>query len=72
MKALPTGNEPCCDGGDAKRVDGHYRVRIAGEWVDVPREAVLDGPNRADRTMVWPYYKDGYPKARRFMSGSMS
>jgi hypothetical protein len=47
--------------------DGHYRVRIDGEWVDVLNEAVVFGPNRAGRTMVWPYYLDGHPKARCFM-----
>ena len=79
-ESLHSGREPCCDGSDAKRVDdadweskdGHYRVRIEGEWVDVPREAVVEGPNRAGRTMVWPYYEDGHPKARCFMPGSMS
>jgi hypothetical protein len=71
---------PCCDGSDAKRVDagdleskdGHYRMRIDGAWVDVPKEAIVDGPNRAGRTMVWPYYQDGHPKARCFMPGNMS
>jgi len=43
---------------------------LIGEWIDVPREAVVHGPNRADRTIVWPYYKDGYSKARCFMPGS--
>jgi hypothetical protein len=79
-ESLRSGKGPCCDGSDAKRVDdadweskdGHYRVRIDGEWVDVPKEAVVDGPNRAGRTIVWPYYKDGHPKARCFMPGSMS
>jgi hypothetical protein len=79
-ESLRSGKGPCCDGSDAKRVDdadwesrdGHYRVRIDGEWVDVPREAVVDGPNRAGRTMVWPYYEAGHPKARCFMPGSMS
>jgi hypothetical protein len=77
--SLHSGKGPCCDGSDAKRVDdadwetkdSHYRVRIDGEWVDVPNEAVVDGPNRAGRTMVWPYYIDGHPKARCFMPGSM-
>jgi hypothetical protein len=77
--SLHSGKGPCCDGSDARRVDdadwetkdSHYRVRIDGEWVDVPNEAVVDGPNRADRTMVWPYYIDGHPKARCFMPGSM-
>jgi hypothetical protein len=79
-QSLHSGKGPCCDGSEAKRVDdadweskdGHYRVRIDGEWVDVPAEAVVDGPNRAGRTMVWPYYLDGHPKARCFMPGSMS
>jgi hypothetical protein len=79
-ESLHSGKGPCCDGSDAKRVDdadweskdGHYRVRIDGEWVDVPEEAVVDGPNRAGHTMVWPYYLDGHPKARCFMPGSMS
>ena len=79
-ESLRNGRGPCCDGSDARRVDdadweikdGHYRVRIDGEWLDVPWEAVVNGPNRAGRTMVWPYYKDGHPKARCFMPGSMS
>jgi hypothetical protein len=79
-QSLRSGKGPCCDGSDARRVDdadwesqdGHYRVRIDGEWVDVPRDAVVDGPNRAGRAMVWPYYQDGHPKARCFMPGSMS
>lgn len=71
---------PCCDGTDANRVDdadwemkdGHYRVRIDGEWVDVPDNAVVPGPNRANRAMVWPYWIDGHPRARCFIPGSMS
>jgi hypothetical protein len=78
-ESLHCSKGPCCDGSDAKRVDdvdweskdGHYRVRIDGEWVDVPNEAVVDGPNRAGRTMVWPYYLDGHPRARCFIPGSM-
>jgi len=72
MKACLLETSRAAMTGDAKRVDGHYRVRVGGEWVDVPREAVVDRPKRAYRTMVWPYYKDGYPKARCFMPGSMS
>ena len=78
-ESLHSGKGPCCDGTDAKRVDdadwetknGQYRVRIDGEWVDVPDEAVVPGPNRAGRTVVWPYYINGHPKARCFMPGSM-
>lgn len=79
-ESLHSGKGPCCDGSDAKRVDdadwetkdGHYRVRIDGEWVDVAEEAVVPGPNRAGRTVVWPYYINGHPKARCFMPGNMS
>ncbi len=78
-ESLRSVKGPCCDGSDAKRVDdadwdtkdGHYRVRLEGEWVDVPDEAVVAGPNRAGRTMVWPYYLDGHPRPRCFMPGSM-
>lgn len=70
---------PCCDGSDATRLsdvdwdmhDGHYRVRLEGQWVDVPDSAVVDGPNRAGSTMVWPYYLDGKPiGVRCFMPGT--
>ena len=78
-ESLHSGKGRCCDDTDAKRVDdadweskdGHYRVRIDGEWVDVPSEAVVPGPNLAGRSMVWPYYINGHPKARCFMPGSM-
>ena len=61
------GKSPCCDGSEAMRLDdvdwdskdGHYRVRLQGEWVDVPDSAVVGGPNRAGPTMVWPYYVNG-------------
>ncbi|MGY3550383.1 hypothetical protein ACVWZ4_005741 [Bradyrhizobium sp. USDA 4472] len=72
--------EQCCadvDGIAISDVDwdttgGHYRVRISGEWVDVPDEAVITEPNRAGRTMVWPFYLDGHPIVRCFMPGSMT
>ena len=78
-ESLHSGKGPCCDGSDAKRVDdaaweskdGHYRVRIGEEWVDVPNEAIVPGPNLAGRTMVWPYYQNGQTKVRCFMPGSM-
>ena len=34
--------------------NGHYRVRLEGEWYDVPDDAVITEPNRVGRTMVWP------------------
>ena len=60
--SLKSGKGPCCSDADGSAVsdvdweskDGHYRVRIDGEWHDVPDEAVITEPNRVGRTMVWP------------------
>lgn len=38
--------------------DGHYRVHVWGHWVAVPDEAVVKGPNRLGRAVVWPYIDD--------------
>jgi hypothetical protein len=62
-QGLHSGNGACCDGSEAVHLadvdwesdHGHYRVRINDEWHDVPDEAVLDGPNRDGRTLVWTY-----------------
>lgn len=84
--------DPCCEGSDAavlkdsdwEAKDGHYRVFIEGRWWDVPEEAVVTGPNKFGRTMVWPTYYYSYPNEDRtgktaldrivircFMPGSM-
>jgi hypothetical protein len=71
----------CCEGDEATHLadedweskNGHYRVRIDGEWVEVPDGAVIDAPNRDGRTLVWPFYLDGQRKGVRcFMPGSMT
>ena len=76
----------CCsfaDGYAVQDVDwesknGHYRVRVpkaensdATIWVDVPDDAVITEPNRAGRTMVWPFYGDKEVHIRCFMPGSL-
>jgi hypothetical protein len=49
--------------------DGRYRVRLSGIWVSVPDDALVAGPNRVGRAMVWVY--EGYPRAIRcFMPGA--
>lgn len=71
---------PCCSNADGIAIsdvdwdtkDGHYRVRLDGEWVDVPRDAVITEPNRAGRTMVWPYYVQGHALIRCFLPGTMT
>jgi hypothetical protein len=59
---LKSGKGLCCSNADGivisdpdwESKDGHYRVRLDGEWIDVPDDAVITEPNRAGRTMVWP------------------
>jgi hypothetical protein len=83
--SLKSGKGPCCSDADGYAVSdpdweskrGHYRVRIEGEWWDVPDDAVITEPNRAGRTMVWPIYNRGLGGVlsvtiRCFMPGSMT
>lgn len=77
---LASGKGMCCSLADGETVAdpdwdskaGHYRVRLEGEWVDVPDEAVITEPNRDGRTMVWPMHNDGLITIRCFMPGSMT
>ena len=66
---LESGKGPCCDGSNSVHVEpsdwetqnkprSHYKVRLDGVWADVPDEAVVKGPNRDGRTLVW--YYDGW------------
>ena len=76
----PGSGALCCsdaDGTALSDVDwetkgGRYRVRIDGEWIDVPDDAVITEPNRAGRTMVWPIRGYGGLTIRCFMPGSMT
>jgi hypothetical protein len=56
---------------DWESLDGHYRVRIDGEWITVPDDAVITEPNRAGRTMVWPIKGSLGITIRCFMPGTM-
>ncbi len=77
---LRSGKGPCCSDADGSAVsdadwdtkNGHFRVRLEGEWVEVPDDAVVTEPNRAGRTMVWPMHQDGKPVVRCFIPGSMT
>src|SRR3954447_15121087 len=63
------GGGACCSNADGTALsdvdwdtqDGHYRVRLQGQWIDVPPDTVITEPNRAGHTMVWPYYVQGRP-----------
>jgi hypothetical protein len=78
--SLKSGKGPCCSDADGSAVsdvdweskEGHYRVRLEGEWLDVPEDAVITEPNRVGRTMVWPIRGYGGLTIRCFMPGSMS
>ena len=78
--SLKSGKGPCCSDADGTAVsdvdwesgNGHYRVRIEGDWVDVPDEAVITEPNRVGRTMVWPIRGYGGLTIRCFIPGSMT
>jgi hypothetical protein len=83
--SLKSGKGPCCSDADGSAVsdddwetkDGRYRVRLEGEWWNVPDDAVITEPNRAGRTMVWPVYYRSLGagvriEIRCFMPGSMT
>jgi hypothetical protein len=78
--SLKSGKGPCCSNADGVAVadpdweskDGHYRVRIDNEWIDVPDDALITQPNLAGRTMVWPIKGALGTSIRCFMPGSMT
>lgn len=77
---LRSAKGPCCSDADGTAVsdvdwesaNGHYKVRLDNEWVDVPDEAVITEPNRIGRTMVWPIRGYLGISIRCFMPGSMT
>ena len=76
---LTSGKGMCCSFADGFSVsdvdwdtrDGHYRVLLHGEWIDVPDTAVVPGPNRYGPAVVWPYMDDkGNTNIRCFLPGA--
>jgi hypothetical protein len=57
---LASGRGPCCSDADGfalsdpdwESKDGHYRVRIDAQWIEVPDDAVITVPNRVGRTIA--------------------
>jgi hypothetical protein len=81
FEQLASGRGPCCsfaDGASIADVDwdtqgpgGHYRVRLHGQWIEVPDAAVVHGPNRDGRAFVWPYTDvRGKTQIRCFLPGA--
>ena len=68
---LASGNGLCCSFADGFRVDnvdwdtqdGHYRVRLYGEWIAVPDNAVVTEPNKFGPAVVLPYMGTAYAPA---------
>ena len=54
-----------------RAADSGYRVRLKGEWIDVPPNAIVKEPNRYGPAVVWPYQDvDGKTKIRCFLPGA--
>lgn len=48
-----------------------YRVRIDGQWIEVPESALVVEPNKYHRAVVWPYQDvTGAVQIRCFMAGA--
>jgi hypothetical protein len=76
---LASRNGLCCafaDGVSVQDVDwdsqeGHYRVRIYGQWFVVPDAAVVTEPNHFGPAVVWTYNdRYGNTQIRCFIPGA--
>jgi hypothetical protein len=76
---LSSGLGLCCSFADGQAIqdvywdtqNGHYRVRIGGEWVVVDDDAVVTEQNKFGKAVVWPYLThNGQLKVRCFLPGS--
>jgi hypothetical protein len=75
---LTSSKGKCCSFADGFSVsdvdwdteDGHYRVLLHGEWVNVPNSSVVTEPNRYGPAVVWPYMdSNGTIYIRCFLPG---
>lgn len=73
----------CCSFADGQRVENvdwdnggphnGYRVRLAGQWIDVPPGAVVAAPNKFGAAVVWPYQDvNGNTQIRCFIPGAQT
>jgi hypothetical protein len=77
---LASKRGPCCSDADGfalsdvdwESKDGRYRVRLDGQWHDVPEDALITEPNRVGRTMIWPVKYPDSIHIRCFMPGAMT
>jgi hypothetical protein len=84
-RSLQSSSVHCCDKSEAKQLDGsdwdmkdgHYRVRVDGNWINVLDSALVKGPNLVGPALVWVRYYNpmGGKKTalvRCFMPGTMT
>ena len=76
---LASGKGLCCSFADGFSIqdvdwdtqDGRYRVRLHGEWIIVPENALVTEPNRFGPAVVWPYTDaEGATQIRCFLPGA--
>jgi hypothetical protein len=77
--SLASRKGACCSFADGVSIadvdwdtkDENYRVRLDGQWIEVPPEALVTVPNKFGTAVVWPY-KDvkGNTQIRCFMPGA--
>lgn len=82
---LASGKGLCCSFADGLKIDdvdydmqgstenggSGYRVRINGQWIEVPLAALITEPNKAGFAVVWPYTDaNGVTQIRCFIPGT--
>lgn len=61
------------DNHDTQAEGGHYRVRLNGQWIVVPDNAVVTEPNKFGPAVMWPYTDgSGQTQIRCFLPGAGS
>ena len=79
FEQLMSGRGLCCsfaDGVSVQDVDweiqnGKYSVRLYGEWIAIPDDAVVTEPNLLGQAIAWPYMAfDGTVQVRCFLPGA--
>jgi hypothetical protein len=76
------GSGHCCEAKEAQALDdsdwdtkdNHYRVRLNGNWYDVPDNSVVKEPNLAGHALLWVNLLQlgGVPTIRCFLPGTWS
>lgn len=68
----------CCNGDDVTYLNGsdwetgkRYRVRVDGQWLDVPDGAVVETPNKLGSALVWVSKGYSGTAVRCFAPGSL-